>query len=219
MKMNIFINFSSMASKTLSEVMHEALCDGIGSEQHVLYRREIVEIMEKLKKESRKSYQKKIMWNGSRREGFRSKGSDIDFMNWFDRQRVIWEISQSQFYKEHIHTIIFCDDSESPPGYTLLWLASLENVDLNIIYVSEKKSERHYLSSSKYREITCSLYRFGFIPHGPCSSGTLCDLEYDEAHCFASDYWPPSAYHWIDRSHSWPQNMLGIASSVQGVIL
>lgn len=121
-------------------------------------------------------------------------------------------MSQSQFYKEHIHTQIFCDDSESPPGYTLLWLASLENVDLNIIYASEKKNERHYLSSSKYREIACSLYRFGFIPHGPCSSGTLGDLEYDETHCFASDYWPPSAYHWIDRSHSWPQNMLGIAS-------
>lgn len=140
-------------------------------------------------------------------------------MYWFDRNRVIWEISQSQFYKEHIHTQIFCDDSESPPGYILLWLASLENVDLDIIYASEKKNERHYLSSSKYREIACSLYRFGFIPHGPCSSGTLGDLEYDEAHCFASDYWPPSAYHWIDRSHSWPQNMLGITSSVQGVIL
>lgn len=43
------------------------------------------------------------------------------------------------------------------------------------------------------------------MPHGPCSSGNLGDLEYDEAHCFASDYWPPSAYYWIDRSHSWPQ--------------
>lgn len=147
-----------MASKTLSEVMHVTVYDEIGSEQHVLYRREIVEIIEKLKNELRKSYEKKILWNGSRREGFRSKGSDIDFMYWFDRNRVIWEISQSQFYKEHIHTIIFCDDSESPPGYTLLWLASLENVDLNIIYASEKKNERHYLSSSKYREITCSLY-------------------------------------------------------------
>lgn len=56
-----------------------------------------------------------------------------------------------------------------------------------------------------YREITYSLFRPSSIPHGPCSSGTLDDLEYDEAHCFASDYWPPSANHGIDRSHSWPQ--------------
>lgn len=67
-----------------------------------------------------KAIKKKIMWNGSRREGFRSKGSNIDFMYWFDRNRVIWEISQSEFYKHNIHTIIFCDDSESLPGYTLL---------------------------------------------------------------------------------------------------
>lgn len=45
-----------------------------------------------------KAIRKKIMWNGSRREEFRSKGSDIDFMYWLDRNRVIWEISQSEFY-------------------------------------------------------------------------------------------------------------------------
>lgn len=182
-----------------------ALCNGIGNKQHVLCRRYIVDILEKLTNELRKSDQKKIMWNGSRREGLRSKGSDIDFMYWLDRNRVIWEISQSEFYKEHIHTIIFCDDSESPPGYTLLQVASLGIPDFNIIYASEQKSGRYYLSSSKYREITCFSSTPGSIPHGPCSSGNLGDLEYDEAHCFASDYWPPSAYHWIDRSHSWPQ--------------
>lgn len=79
-----------------------------------------MDIIEKLTNELRKSDQKKNMCNGSRREGFRSRGSVIDFMCWFDRNRVIWEISQSEFYKDNIHTIIFCDDSESPPGYTLL---------------------------------------------------------------------------------------------------
>lgn len=123
----------------MSEAMHTALCNGIGNKQHVLCRRYIVDILEKLTNELRKSDQKKIMWNGSRREGFRSKGSDIDFMYWLDRNRVIWEISQSEFYKEHIHTIIFCDDSESSPGFTLLLLASFGNADINIIY-SEQKS-------------------------------------------------------------------------------
>lgn len=171
----VFINFSSIASKTMSKAMHMALCNGIGSEQHVFCRRDIVDILGKLTNELGKSDQKKIMWNGSRREGFRSRGSDIDFIYWLDRNRVIWEISQSEFYKERIHTIIFCDDSESPPGYTLLRLASLGNPNLNIIYASEQKSGRYYLSSSKYREITCFSSRPGSIPHGPCSSGKLGD--------------------------------------------
>lgn len=100
-----------------------ALCNGIGSKQHVLCRRDIVDILKKLTNELRKSDQKKIMWNGSRREGFRSKGSDIDFMYWLDRNGVIWEISQSEFYKEHIHTIIFFDDSERVyfALYSIFW--------------------------------------------------------------------------------------------------
>lgn len=172
--------------------MHMALCNGIGNKQHVLCRRYIVDILEKLTNELRKSDQKKIMWNGSRREGFRSKGSDIDFMYWLDRNRVIWEISQSEFYKEHIHTIIFCDDSESPPGFSLPLLASFGNADINIIY-SEQKSRRYYLSSSKNREITCFLSRPGSISRGPCSSGKLGDFEYDEAHCLLAiiDLLPP----------------------------
>ena len=40
--------------------------------------------------------------------------------------------------------------------------------------------------------------------HGPCSSGRDRTLEYDNAHCFASEFWPPSASSWKDRCHSWP---------------
>ena len=39
---------------------------------------------------------------------------------------------------------------------------------------------------------------------GPCISGGIGTLEYDEANCFVSDFWPPSASSWIDRCHSWP---------------
>lgn len=87
-----------MAYKIMSEVMYEALCDGIGTEQHVLYRREIVEIIEKLTHEVRKSYQKRVMWNGSRREGFRFRGSDIAFMCYFDRKRY-WSFLSVSFTK------------------------------------------------------------------------------------------------------------------------
>lgn len=61
----MFFNVSLMVFKIMFEVMYVVLCDEIGSEYYVLYRREIVEMIEKLKNEYRKSYQKKIMWNGS----------------------------------------------------------------------------------------------------------------------------------------------------------
>ena len=39
---------------------------------------------------------------------------------------------------------------------------------------------------------------------GPCISGRIGTLEYDEANCFVSDFWPPCVSSWIDRCHSWP---------------
>lgn len=43
----------------MSEAMHMALCNGIGNKQHVLCRRYIVDILEKLTNELRKSDKKK----------------------------------------------------------------------------------------------------------------------------------------------------------------
>ncbi|XP_062572650.1 uncharacterized protein LOC134234590 [Saccostrea cucullata] len=51
----------------------------------------------------------------------------------------------------------------------------------------------------------CSQSPSHLTPHGPCTSGTFAEIEYDYADCFISDFWPPSASSWIDRCHSWPQ--------------
>uniref|UniRef100_K1RXI9 Mab-21-like HhH/H2TH-like domain-containing protein n=1 Tax=Magallana gigas TaxID=29159 RepID=K1RXI9_MAGGI len=58
--------------------------------------------------------------SGSRREGFRLKGSDIDTMYWFNDHRVIMDMSQSEYYNTANTILIFADSSESPPGFTLL---------------------------------------------------------------------------------------------------
>ena len=62
-----------------------------------------------------------------------------------------------------------------------------------------------YISSSKYREITCSDVIPNSTVHGPCGSGFIGTKEYDTAQCFVCDFWPPSASSWIDRCHTWPQ--------------
>ena len=55
-----------------------------------------------------------------------------------------------------------------------------------------------------YRNITCTLLRQDSTLHGPCSSGKIGNTDYDQAHCFVSDFWPPSASTWTNRCHSWP---------------
>ena len=51
---------------------------------------------------------------------------------------------------------------------------------------------------------------------GPCISGRIGTLEYDEANCFVSDFWPPCVSSWIDRCHSWPRLMLLMTSIAIG---
>nr|XP_034303412.1 uncharacterized protein LOC105330039 [Crassostrea gigas] len=65
-------------------------------------------------------------------------------------------------------------------------------------------NDRVYISSSIYRQLTCSVIRPNSAVHGPCGSGILGRTEYDHAYCFVSDFWPSSASSWIDRCHSWP---------------
>ncbi|XP_062588094.1 uncharacterized protein LOC134249765 [Saccostrea cucullata] len=132
------------------------------------------------------------MISGSRAEGFRLKTSDADIMIWQYHFRVIWEISQSRYYNTNRKVYLL------PPG---------RNTELQRTCGPGTMTSRHYLFSSKYYKGMCSalMTPFNPSPHGPCASGNFIATEYDYAHCFISDFWPPSASSWIDRCHSWPQ--------------
>lgn len=73
------------------------------------------------------------MVSGSIKEGFRLSNSDADSMFWLDNHRVIWDFSQSEYYNLHRQALILCDSSESPPGFTLLWLP-LDRAASNVMY-------------------------------------------------------------------------------------
>ena len=62
------------------------------------------------------------MKSGSLREIFIMQESDMDFMFWQNDERVIWDMSQIQFYSTFYKNVILSDSSESPPGFTLLEL-------------------------------------------------------------------------------------------------
>lgn len=195
--------FSKMAVENMSRSVYEAMCDEIGTPQLVKYLRDRREILELVWNKVVKIEQLKIMMSGSVREGFRYKhcASDVDQMIWQTNQRVIWDLFQSQFYDTYENGLILCDNSESRPGYTLLRLP-VESASPEALSVCIRMKRGLYISSSKYREIMLSSHSFGSTIHGPCCSGTILNVKFDNAICFASDFWPPSAFSWIDRCNS-----------------
>nr|XP_034311148.1 uncharacterized protein LOC117684169 [Crassostrea gigas] len=178
--------------KHMSESVFVVLCQIIGTSQQVTIRRETRDILDVVRGRSVPYDELVQMLDGSRREGFRLEGSDIDFMLWPKNHRVIMDMFQFECYNTANTTLILSDSSESPPGFTLLQL-------LTPTRYSDVKSAC-VRSSSMWREIGCSAAVSNSTVHGPCGSGNLAGFEYDTAICLACDFWPPSASSWIDMS-------------------
>ena len=194
----------------LSEAVYKGLCLKMGTPQQVAVRREAVDVSELFINELNKenpAYRVKMM-SGSDREGFRLKTSDVDIMYWRNNHRVLWDFSQAQFYNPDRYSLILCDNSDSPPGYTLLWLP-LEEANNEVLSACVRLNGALYLSSIKYRTVMISASTPDSILHGPsCSEFFGGVLECDHVHCLVSDFWPPSASSWIDRCQSWPPSYI-----------
>nr|XP_022300826.1 uncharacterized protein LOC111109030 [Crassostrea virginica] len=189
---------------TISESVYVGLCLKIGTPQQVAIRRDVWDIIELLEHKVKSTDYYFRMDSGSRREGFRFKDSDFDFMFWSNNHRVLWDFSQATMCNTDSHALIICDSSESPPGFTLLWLP-LEEAGRPVLSSCVRINGALYISSAMYRHNTCTLERSDSTVHGPCSSGVHDGgLEYDYAHCFVSDFWPPSASSWTNKCQSWP---------------
>ncbi|XP_052690425.1 uncharacterized protein LOC128168268 [Crassostrea angulata] len=186
----------------VSESMFVGMCQMVGTSKQVAIRRETADIDDMLHRQIITNKEVIEMLSGSHREGFRLKGSDFDYMFWPNDHRVI--IDMSQYCNTANTTLILSDSSKSPPGFALLELLTrsrYRQVDLACVTLNE----RVYISSSTYRQLTCSSVIPNSIEHGPCGSGYIGEtIEYDIAWSFVSDCWPPSASSWIDRCHSWP---------------
>ncbi|XP_052703470.1 uncharacterized protein LOC128179849 [Crassostrea angulata] len=187
----------------MSESVFVGLCEIVGTSQMVALRRETTDIKEMVERQVTPNVWTIVMLSGSRREGFRLTGSDVDKMCWSNDHRVIMDMSQSEYYNTANTTLILSDSSESPPGFTLLQLLTprtIRKVESALV----RMNDRVYISSSIYRQVTCLAAFPDSTVHGPCASGKVVTLEYDIAYCFVCDFWPPSASSWIDRCHSWP---------------
>ena len=88
--------------------------------------------------------------SGSRREGFRLEGSDIDIMFWPNDYRVIWDLIQSEYYDTASKNLILADSSMSPPGFTLLESLT-PNTYSEFRSAFIRVNDRIYISSSLFR--------------------------------------------------------------------
>lgn len=133
----------------ISESVFMGMCLIAGTSQQVAIRRETNDIME-MELILVKPYEEpQKMLSGSKKEGFRMKGSDWDTMVWLNDHRVIWNMSQSHLYNTGNTILILSQSSESPPGYTLLQQMSLTN-NLVVHTAHVRINDGLYISSSKY---------------------------------------------------------------------
>lgn len=192
-----------------SESVCMGLCRIVGTSQQVAMRRDVIDISDAIELQKAGTIVGCKMKNGSYKEGFRLRESDLDTMFWLPNNRVIWDISQTRFYDIERYTLLLCDASKSPPGYTLLWLPN-ERPSNKVKRATVRDNGRLVVYSSIYRETMLSSVHPNSTMHGPCATGMLGGniLEYDDAHCFVSDFWPPSASSWKYRSKksSWPKS-------------
>ena len=163
-----------MALQTISECVYVGL--KIGTAQQVAIRREKEVISELSQFRLERVGQDVRMLSGRKREGFRLDGSDIDFIFWENNHRVLWEFSQAQFCNTNRHNLILCDNSESPPGFTLLWLP-LEEANSRVLSSCERINRALYISCAKYRDNRFSMMGPDSTEHGPCSSGIIAILK------------------------------------------
>eukprot|EP00105_Crassostrea_gigas_P034985 XP_019919133.1 PREDICTED: uncharacterized protein LOC105318914 [Crassostrea gigas] len=113
----------------MSESVFVGLCEIVGTSQLVAIRRDTEDINEMVENRLITNDNLIRMMSGSRREGFRLKGSDIDTMYWPNDHRVIMDMSQAEYYNTANTALILSDSSESPPGFTLLQLLKPTTTD------------------------------------------------------------------------------------------
>lgn len=197
-------NYRSQDMQHMSESVFHGLCLIVGTSQQVAIRRETADVEELLTiktKPINRLYDMNMILSGSRREGFRLKGSDIDIMLWRNELRVITDVAQSKYYDPSKAGVFLSDISKSPPGFNLLQLRIQPisiDIDLRPVFVKMNDS----LYGFKTFIILSVKPFFHFINHGPCNASFKDGIGFDLAVCFVCDFWPPSASSRTERCHS-----------------
>ncbi|XP_062615507.1 uncharacterized protein LOC134277194 [Saccostrea cucullata] len=197
---------ASINSRT-QELVFMGLCSRIGISKQLAMRRDVLDMRELIENQTKRYDPRKtqviLYTSGSHREGFRLQGSDRDFIYWLSDHTVIWGLDQVKNYSPVQGTLILAETDDCPPGFSLLKMVTPTNFNQVASSFVKIKGDI-FISSFTFRDVFCSAVMPNSSVHGPCGSGKFGPIEYDYAHCFSCDFWPPSASSWIDRCSIWP---------------
>lgn len=181
----------------------------VGTSQQVAIKRETRDIEDlMLRQIIDKNMILNLLLSGSRSEGFRHEGSDVDIMVSSNVCQVIMDVSMIQFYRTSGTVLFLSDSTKSPPGFTLLQVLTPNK---NILHLDDfgffaRMHEKFYLTCSGFKKWFCLELPDLVTIHGPCAAGFIDGYDIDIAVCLACDSWPSSASSWIDRCDSWPDS-------------
>nr|XP_022288648.1 uncharacterized protein LOC111100818 [Crassostrea virginica] len=196
----------------LSEAVYVGMCRYVGSPTEVRIRREVTDTEEVLRRPVCIMRGFNRMVSGSRREGFRLKTSDMDFMFWSPDHKVICDLSQISLYRIPQHTVILMECENLTPGFARLKMMT-PSADQKVKSSCVRIDGEIYISSLLFKARFLDFNRSSnaasrsSIQHGPCATYTLGEkLDVDYAYCFRSHHWPNVALPWIQRCQlkNWP---------------
>ncbi|XP_078337034.1 uncharacterized protein LOC111099656 isoform X2 [Crassostrea virginica] len=152
----------------LSEAVYVGMCRYVGSPTEVRIRREVVDTMEVVCRPVCIMRGLDRMMSGSRREGFRLKTSDNDFMLWLPDHKVICDLSQISLYRIPQHTVILMECEDLPPGFTRLKLmtpSGNQNVNSSLIASNNEIYISSFLYRAKMLRVSTGFWRYWTIFH------------------------------------------------------
>ncbi|XP_061180782.1 uncharacterized protein LOC133189426 [Saccostrea echinata] len=216
----------------LSESMFKGLCNIIGSDTEVRTRRIAMDIEEITIPGCIRNPsfgEESFYWslNGSRRDGFRLPGSDIDIMFWHEFVVVLPENGSIEHYlpAQNLPEKLFLKCVPSQPGFVYLKTAYssfykdfIIDCDMLSLFVnminklgilpqgtSSDGNNIYVHHSALFQGINEHVARIFMRYHGPCMTFSHVGTEIYFASSLRGNFWPPTATEWITRSTIWPQ--------------
>ena len=200
----------------LSEAVYVGMCRYVGSPTEVRIRMEVTETEKVVKRPVSIMRGFDRMRSGSRREGFRLKTSDIDWMFWPPDHKVICDLSQISLYRIPQHTVILMECEDLTPGFARLKMmtpSSDQNLNSSCVAIDDEMYISSLLFKARFLDFNRSSNAAlrSSIQHGSCATITYIEeIDVDNAYCFRSHHWPFVALPRIQRCQlkNWPQGSI-----------
>ena len=195
----------------ISTSLHNVLGEVLGTEPVVVVRRAVTEFRDEIyaMEQELRGLILVPIYSGSKAEGYRFRTSDDDWMFVYKNIRVIPDHSYSALYDSR-KTLLVMENEMTKPGFALLRAVD----DTSIFsFATVPILNGRYMASRNWREFHTEISKGQDIitTHGPCTSGSTQDYEFDWAYCLKSEIWPENARACIKRLHqsSWvPRNTI-----------